>query len=40
MAATSYWKGFATGAAIGAGVAGTATLLAKFVGEHAYVQRF
>lgn len=40
MAATNYWKGFAMGAAVGAGVAGSVTLLAKFFGDHAYVQRF
>src|SRR6266516_810498 len=35
-----YWKAFATGAAVGAGVAGTVSLLAKFFGDYAYVQRF
>jgi uncharacterized membrane protein len=40
MTARSYWKGFATGAAACAGVAVTVTLLAKFFGNHAYVQRF
>jgi uncharacterized membrane protein len=40
MIARSYWKGFATGAAGCAGVAVTVTLLAKFFGHHAYVQRF
>jgi uncharacterized membrane protein len=40
MIVRSYWKGFATGAAACAGVAVTATLIAKFFGHYAYVQRF
>jgi uncharacterized membrane protein len=40
MTARSYWKGFATGATACAGVGVTVTLLAKFFGHHAYVQRF
>jgi uncharacterized membrane protein len=40
MIARSYWKGFATGVGAFAGGAVTVTLLAKFFGHYAYVQRF